>query len=566
MSKNNRLSRRDFIRIAATGSAGLVVLSACKSAATPTEVPPTDVPPPEPTAGVEPGFMVASDHANAKYGGTMRDAGMQVTVPHYDLHQGIVGIPLVPMYDNLVAWNMTDGGWTQIPALAKSWDISPDGLQYTFHLRENVKFHDGTPFSADDVMATYNRILDPPEGFTSPYTEAFAPVTTLDKVDNMTVRFTLKQPYFLFMDHVASDFGGVIYPKKWLDQYNQDVREVLVPGTGPWVLKEERQEEFWSYTKNKEYWNPYLPYCDELVMLSTPANDERGTAVLTDQADFTNAGGMNSHAEGANHPDVVTLNDTTPNPTRAGLLFNCTKAPFDDPRVRRAFLLVRNVDEWAEIFNQHQRMVVSHWVPKGDPLGIPEDEWRKLPGYGTDKTDDNEMAKQLMKDAGYENGIEELDVVAWKDHPTYYVIQAYQQTLKDVLNVTINIRAVDYAMSAQELASGNFQAWNGFYYAGGPVDYGNYASFFYKSTSPSNSGKWVNKEFDAKIDQYMGELDADKRVPIIREAVSILDEDPPVLLCGTEMMLSMWRNNVHGLALEKRRTWTPKGTEIGWKA
>jgi ABC-type transport system substrate-binding protein len=171
-----------------------------------------------------------------------------------------------------------------------------------------------------------------------------------------------------------------------------------------------------------------------------------------------------------------------------------------------------------------------------------------------------------MKDAGYEKGIEGIDVVAWKDHPTYYVIQAFQQTLKDVLNVTINIRALDYAMSTEELSNGNFQAWNGFYYAGGPADYGNYCTFFYKSTSPSNSGKWSNAEFDAKLDQYMQELDPAKRTTIMREAVTILDDDPPVLLCGTEMMLAMWRNNVHGLALDKRRTWSPKGTEIGWKA
>lgn len=564
MSKHTRLSRRDFLKAVAAGSAGLFVLSACQPEAT--ETTGETEAPTEPPGGVEPGYMVAADHASAKYGGTLRDAGMQVTVPHYDLHQGIVGIPLVPMYDNLVAWNMADGGWTLVPALAKSWEVSEDGKQYTFSLRENVKFHDGTPFNADDVMATYNRIVDPPSGFTSAYQEAFSPVAAIDRVDDYTVRFTLDRPYFLFMDHVASDFGGVIYPKKWLDQYNQDVREVLVPGTGPWVLKEERQEEYWSYSKNEEYWNPYLPYCNELVMLSTPPNDERGTAVLTDRADFTNAGGMNSHAEAANHLDVVTLSDTTPNPTRAGLLFNCTKPPFDNPLVRRAFLLVRNVDEWAEVFNQHQRMKVSHWVPTGDPLGIPEEEWRQLPGYGTDKTEDYELAKQLMKDAGYENGIEGIDIVAWKDHPSYYVIQAFQQTLQEVLNVTLNIRAVDYAMSSEELASGNFQGWCGFFYAGGPADYGNYASFFYKSTSPSNSGKWSNAEFDAKLDAYFSEMDPAARVTIIREAVSILDQDPPVLLCGTEMMLSMWRNNVFGLALDKRRSWSPKGTELGWKA
>ena len=98
-----------------------------------------------------------------KRGGTLRTA-FGVTTASYDLHQGGAAAVLCHMYNNLVRHNLVDGLQTIVPDLAASWEISEDGLAYTFALREGVTFHDGTPFTAADVVATFTRIINPPEG------------------------------------------------------------------------------------------------------------------------------------------------------------------------------------------------------------------------------------------------------------------------------------------------------------------------------------------------------------------------------------------------------------------
>jgi ABC-type transport system substrate-binding protein len=97
--------------------------------------------------------LMRAPEPSPKRGGTLRTA-YGITVASYDFHQGGGG-PLVMAFDNLVTLNMTDGFATVIPELAQSWEISEDGKTYTFKMRDGVKFHDGTPFSAEDVVACH---------------------------------------------------------------------------------------------------------------------------------------------------------------------------------------------------------------------------------------------------------------------------------------------------------------------------------------------------------------------------------------------------------------------------
>ena len=108
-------------------------------------------------------WVLKAPEANPKRGGILKTAwGANPT--HFDIHQGGGCAGCGMMYDGLVMWNIIDGYRTIVPALATSWSASDDQLVYTFKLREGVKFHDGAPFSADDVLATFNRIITPPEG------------------------------------------------------------------------------------------------------------------------------------------------------------------------------------------------------------------------------------------------------------------------------------------------------------------------------------------------------------------------------------------------------------------
>ena len=89
------------------------------------------------------------------------------------------------MHNNLVRFNPADGLKSIIPDLAESWKASPDGKTYTFKLRDGVKFHDGTPFTSADVVATFNRIIYPPPGIASIYQDQFAAVAKVEATDKL---------------------------------------------------------------------------------------------------------------------------------------------------------------------------------------------------------------------------------------------------------------------------------------------------------------------------------------------------------------------------------------------
>ena len=128
---------------------------------------------------------------NAKRGGVLR-YGVHNAPSHFDIHQsgtvsnmGVQGC----MYDNLIRRNPLDSGQTVLPDLAHSWEIAPDGKTYTFFLRQGVKFHDGADLTAEDVKATFARIISPPVGFSSPRTPLFSTVSEINVRDTHTIEF-----------------------------------------------------------------------------------------------------------------------------------------------------------------------------------------------------------------------------------------------------------------------------------------------------------------------------------------------------------------------------------------
>src|SRR5690606_38320940 len=130
------------------------------------QAPAAEAPAADSPATAEGGLMRPG--GNPKRGGTLR-AAFGVTTSNYDMHQGAAVSVLTHLYHNIVRSNLVDGLRSIIPDLAESWEISDDGLTYTFTLREGVTFHDGTPFTADDVVATFERIINPPEGVISQF-------------------------------------------------------------------------------------------------------------------------------------------------------------------------------------------------------------------------------------------------------------------------------------------------------------------------------------------------------------------------------------------------------------
>ena len=262
------VGRRSFLKLMAAGAAASA-LAACAAPTTSEQAAPAAAPTavPTPEADVS-GAGMMRPGGDPQRGGTLRTA-FGVTMAHFDAHQGGGTHVLSHMYNNVVRNNLVDGLRTIIPDLAESWEVGEGGLSYTFTLRDGVTYHDGEPFSAQDVVATFNRILDPPEGIVSPLKANFTFVDSVEEVDDLTVRFNLSSPRPFFLN-LLTPTNALIYSKKSLEENNYDLREVIAPGTGAFRFVDHLPAEKWLMEANPDYWDPELPYIDGLEMLHVP--------------------------------------------------------------------------------------------------------------------------------------------------------------------------------------------------------------------------------------------------------------------------------------------------------
>lgn len=499
---------------------------------------------PEAAGTAEDGMMRPA--GEPRRGGTLRTA-FGVTTAHFDIHQGGASAVLGHLYNNLVRLNLVDGLRTVIPDLATSWEVSEDGQVYTFHLREGVTFHDGEPFTSADVVATFNRIMDPPEGVVSVFKDEVNMVESVEAVDDLTVQFNLSAPRPYFLDLLAG-VGMVIYSQKSLEENNYDLREVIAPGTGAFKYVEYQTAERWILERNENYWDPELPYIDRLEMLHVPAWSDRGTAVLTGQADMSWNVAFETWTEGQNRDDVA--ENKLANFGAYWLFFNTTKEPLNDARVRRAINLAVSRQNLIRAFSSQEQINLTRWVPQGDPYATPAEEIATLPGYREDKTADVEEAKALLAEAGYPDGFQ-LELLAAAGPQAELIAPALQDMLQRNLNIETEIRIIERSLLTEDQKAGNFELaldTRGH----GLSDISPRANLWWRTGGSQNFGQYSNPDFDALLDQIDVESDKATRAELIRQAEDLLDLDPPSLLIGYTFHLPMWSSKVHGLLLDSR--------------
>jgi len=548
-STRTPVSRRRFLQWIGTG-AGIGVLAACAPAA-----PPSSAPPAEPAESVAPAEVGSAEGGllrpggSPKRGGTLRTA-FGVTTASFDIHQGGAPHVLAQLYNNLVRLNLVDGLRTVVPDLAASWETADDGLTYTFTLREGVTFHDGTPFSADDVVATFSRILNPPESVVIPSKNDLSMVSAVEAVDPKTVKFTLSSPRAYFLVLLAGT-NMTIYAKKTLDENNGDLRELQVaPGTGAFKFVEYKTAEKWVFERNPDYWDKELPYIDRIEMLHVPAWSDRGTAVLTDQADLSWNVSAETFAEGESRNDIVSVNRLA-NFGAYWLLFNHKKEPFGDARVRRAIHLAVSRQNLIKAFGTQELINLTRWIPYGDTYATAPEAIAEMPGYREDKTADLEEAKKLMAEAGFADGIQGIEMLAAAGPQAELLAPAFQDMLARSLNIQTEIRIIERAQLTEEEKAGNFTVVVDTY-GHGISDISPRANLWWRTDGSQNWSGYSNPEFDALLDQIDVEIDPATRQDLINQAMDLLDQDAPWYLAGYTYHLPMWRNKVKGLFLDNR--------------
>jgi peptide/nickel transport system substrate-binding protein len=502
------------------------------------------------------GWLLSAPEPNPKYGGVITTA-FGVTTSNFDLAQGAGAGAMVHMYDLLIRKNLSDGMRTISPSLASSWDIASDGMSYTFTVREGVQFHDGKSMSAEDVAASMNRVVFPPEGVTSTAKDNFRAISQIEALDATTLKISLSTPVVWTFDMLTIPQMAV-YSKADLDANNQDLKKLIAPGTGAFLFDVHEPAEKWEFTANDGYWNSTLPYVDRLKMLHVPAWIDRGTAILTGLADLTWNGSRDTWEEGQKRADVNT--GLAPSFGGQDIVWNNQKAPFDDNRVRRAFFLAINqqqiIKAAREIF-----YVPGRWI---HPLGegaLPLDAIERVPGFRPDPADDIAEAQRLLADAGYPGG---------EGFPTLDLATAnvalFSETLGPVvvdqlstnLGIDIKMRRTERAQLVKEF-KGNFDLVLSNIFARPPIL--NHTPGWqntYTTGAAANYMGYSNPEFDAIVDKLSVETDKTKRVDLFRQGSDILDADAPLKFLNWIYHMSMWQSFVKGLMLDNR-VWSEWG-------
>jgi peptide/nickel transport system substrate-binding protein len=494
-------------------------------------------------------FQLAAPDPNPKHGGVLR-MGITNRVPHFDLHQsgtynnlGSMGC----MFDNLIRRDPRDGGKTIIPDLAHSWDIAKDRKTYTFYLRKGVLFHDGAELTSDDVKATFDRIVWPPQGISIPRSILFRAVSAVNAPDKYTIEFKLSEPRppAFIMAAIASGWN-VIVRKKTLEENNFNLRKVAsYPGTGPFKTVRRVENEIWVVERNKDYWNKGLPYLDGIEFYNlVPFSPELGSGILSGRVDYARVVDPVTFKKAQATPgmSVSSFNQSVIHATYV----NTKKKPFDDPRVRRAMHLALDRPILIEAIKDVAPMQIGGFLYPFSDLATPKAELVKRLGYQDDPTAAETEAKALMAAAGYKDGIKGLDYLI-RDLASYRVwSQAIQAMLQQTLNIQCNLRNVVESVWFDDIANGHFDLAIGAVVST-LLDPSDYFNAWYHTGGPQNYSSYSNAKFDVILDQIDREVDPVKRQALIRESEMIFEQDPPLLPVAWEKIDDVWYNYVKGL-------------------
>ena len=553
-----------YMPVAIIGAAVLVATACGGDDDAPTPIPPaatataTTVAAPTaiPTtpAGVE-AFMLMAKESNPKRGGTFK-MGVGSTPSIFDVYQSGTGgtlLPLAPRFDNLVRYHPLDPDRPIIPDLAVSWELTADQRSVVFKLREGVRFQDGTPFTAEDVKTTFDRVINPPEGFTSPRSPLYNDIWKLDLVDvlnPLTVRFNFPRAC---QDQSGAERAGhrLAYHPVQEVAGGEQLRSKQCPGLRrnrtlqDGVL--ERREQL-VFEANDDYWNPELPYVDRFEILDFPSSQARESALRSGQIDFMR-GLQNpvSLVELGARSDMTTVRSTLGG-FRNDMDVNTQKVP---KKVRQAIHLAIDRGALAAVLKEAHVFRPHYAIGIYDIPGTPGfDLQRQLqkPGYRADKTADLERAKQLMVEAGFPNGMKLTYLIrgagaTWDP--------AVQEMLRTALNIELELKPSTSSVYFEELAKLDWDLACCGKSSPGADPAISLLSYF-GPDAPLNRSGWTHPDFTRLVQNVIAEEDPSALANAVLEVEALLEDELPVIPFLASVMGEAWYNYVKGYEGELR--------------
>jgi peptide/nickel transport system substrate-binding protein len=423
------------------------------------------------------------------------------------------------VFDTLVA---PDANLEMRPALAESWDVSPDQRAWTFHLRHGVSFHDGSPLTADDVVYSYRRIIDQKLA----NSDKFSAVTGVTAPDQSTVRITLKQPTPNLLTNLGGFKGVAIVSRRNVESGQIATHPV---GTGPFAFASQKSGDSITLKANPAYWAG-APKVSGVTFRFISEPSTALSALQAGEIDWTDSIPPQRVAA-LRDDDSITL-EATPSNDYWYLALNETRPPWNDVRVRQAIAYAIDRDAIVQATSYGTAVVNQLAIPKGNPFYIPYNGYRH----------DIENAKKLLAEAGATP--KSLDMLVTTEYPeTVTAAQIIADNLAP-LGITVNIRTVDFATWLDEQNNGHFDmlmmGWLGnidpddFYYAQHHTD------------GSSNAQKFSNPEVDRLLDAGRVETNRNARADDYAKAATIIADAASYIYLYNPSVIQAWTTRLSG--------------------
>lgn len=475
-----------------------------------------------------------------------------------DVTDGESARATVQIYDTLV---MFRGETTLIkPGLATSWDVSQDNLTWIFHLRQGVKFHDGSDFNADAVLFNFERWWDKDNPYhkgTFEYWESMfggfkgdegCVIQSFEKVDDYTFKIVLKQPFAPLLSNLAMFCFAIASPSAIKDQTPENyATSTQYPpiGTGPFKFVEWTKDDKIVLERNPDYWGETAKL-EKVILKTVPDNSARYLALKSGEIH-----GM----EGAN-PDDVTAAKNDPNlqvllrpAMNVGtVIFNVTAEPFNNVNVRKAIAMAIDKKAVVAAFYGETGLVANQFLPPS--------MW----GYNDKLEDypyDPEGAKALLAKAGFPDGFE-TDFWYMPNPRPYYpdpkgIAEAIAADLAKV-GVRCNLKTEDWTTYLADRRDGKFNLWM-LGWTGDNGDPDNFLFFHYGVPRPGE-GNYNSPELIKVLTDAQKVVDQGQRAELYKQAAVIIHEDCPRLFIGHNQVPLLFSKKVSGYVLN------PTSTEI----
>jgi len=409
--------------------------------------------------------------------------------------------------------------------LATSWKQTDD-TTWVFDLAEGVTFHNGEEFGPDDVVYTFNRILDPATA--SSYTPLFDVIESVEETGPNQVTFHLKNAFGPFLTNLANN--GEIVNQKAIES-SDPAREPV--GTGPFKFVEWVQGDHVTLEKNPDYRVEGQPALDGVEFRFLLVDQSRIEGLRGGELDWVDAVPLQQLPTLSQDPEFTYVTDPT-----AGipdyLALNTAVAPFDDPKVRQAVAKAIDVNQIRDIAYFGAGEVGFQEVPSGSSWFDTE---------ATMPARDVEGAKALLAEAGVTTPLT-IEYLGLPQYPELLKTgEVVREQLKEI-GIEMNIVPVDVSVWFDRFSTGDYQITSA--YQERTVDPDNFYALVLRSGGLINTTSYSNPDFDALVDEARSMTDEEARKDLYRQIRQIVAEEAPIVFAHYETINYLMNKNVCG--------------------